>query len=80
MLSDEQAIRAPIDEKDEVRLAKFVLTRDFRRQLSPGQRAMIVAEKRPVRDRRGQRFPLFQAQTHSTDVPELQADAQILFS
>jgi hypothetical protein len=36
---------APIDEKDEVRLANFVLTRNFHRhQLSPGQRAMIVAE------------------------------------
>jgi hypothetical protein len=45
MLRDERAIRAPIDEKDEVRLAKFVLTRNFhRRQLSLGQRAMIVAE------------------------------------
>jgi hypothetical protein len=45
MVRDDRAIRAPIDEKDEVRLANFVLTRNFHRhQLSPGQRAMIVAE------------------------------------
>jgi hypothetical protein len=44
MLRDERAIRAPIDEKDEVSLAKFVLTRNFhRRQLSPGQWAMIFS-------------------------------------